>query len=210
MRISPSPDKIRFLPRPRWRGFSFALHPTRCRAFILPCYNTAKYKRLQRVLCRPCNYTAHAAKQSTGLYSGFSCGLTYSTAHNTRPAKADITPPVPRWTAYQRPDALHRYQIPAPRRTLHRSAQPQTMQARRGQLLPYAGPLASAAPGAPAEGLARRRSRCFPRPAACNLVPGQRSAQHPPPNGAVQQQGRGGQRGTTGGSRRSSFRAFAR
>nr|DAE49537.1 MAG TPA: hypothetical protein [Caudoviricetes sp.] len=58
-------------------------------------------------------------------------------------------------------------------------------------------------------------SRCFPRPAACNLAPGQRSGRtgsvwHPPPGGAVQRQERGGRRGTIGGYRRSSFRAFAR
>lgn len=36
-------------PRPRWRGFSFALHPTRCRAFLLHRCNIATYKRLQCV-----------------------------------------------------------------------------------------------------------------------------------------------------------------
>lgn len=36
------------------------------------------------------------------------------------------------------------------------------------------------------------------------------SARHPPPGGAIQQQGRGGRRGTIGGLRRSSFRASAR
>ena len=56
-------------------------------------------------------------------------------------------------------------------------------------------------------------SRYFPRPAAGGLAPGQRSGRacwHLPPGGAVQRQGRGGRRGTIGGSRRSSFRAFAR
>lgn len=33
---------------------------------------------------------------------------------------------------------------------------------------------------------------------------------HPPPGGAVQQQGCGGRRGTIDGFRRNSFRAFAR
>ena len=50
-------------------------------------------------------------------------------------------------------------------------------------------------------------------PAACNLAPGQRSGRavwHPPPGGALQQQGHGGRRGTIGGSRRISFRAIAR
>lgn len=53
----------------------------------------------------------------------------------------------------------------------------------------------------------------LPRPAAGGLAPGQRSGRavwHSPPGGAVQQQGRGGRRGTTGGSRRISFRAFSR
>lgn len=56
-------------------------------------------------------------------------------------------------------------------------------------------------------------SRCFPRPAAGGLAPGQRSERavwHPPPGGVVQQQGRSGRRGTIGGFRRISFRAFAR
>lgn len=71
----------------------------------MPCYNTAKYKRLQRVLHRQCNYTANDTKQRTRLYRCFSCYLTHSTAHDTRPTQADIIPP-------------------APRRTLHKSAQP--------------------------------------------------------------------------------------
>lgn len=37
-----------------------------------------------------------------------------------------------------------------------------------------------------------------------------RTGWHPPPGGAVQRQERGGRRGTIGGYRRSSFRAFAR
>lgn len=62
------------------------------------------------------NYTAHATKQRTGLYSGFSCNYVYSTVHDTRPTQADIMPLAPRWRAYTRPDALNRYQIPPPRR----------------------------------------------------------------------------------------------
>lgn len=100
----------------------------------MPYCNTIPYKRLQRVLHRQCNYTANDTKQRTRLYRCFSCYLTHSTAHDTRPTQADIIPP-------------------APRRTLHKSAQPpiiiryiggqrcnipQTMPARRGQLLPSA------------------------------------------------------------------------
>lgn len=90
----------------------------------MSCHNTAAYKRLQRVLPCQCSYTAHAAKQRTGLCRGFSCNLSYSTAHDTRLTQAAIMPPMPRWSVCQRPDALRRYQIPAPRRTLYRPAQP--------------------------------------------------------------------------------------
>ena len=95
-----------------------------CKAFILPCCNTAPYKRLQRVLCRPCSYATNAAKQRTGLYSGFSCDCARSTAHDTRPTQAAIIPPVPRWSVSQRRSTSSAYKIPPPRRTLYRSAQP--------------------------------------------------------------------------------------
>lgn len=46
----------------------------------MPFCNTATYKRLQRVLCRPCSYTTNTAKQRTGLYMGFSSYLPYFVA----------------------------------------------------------------------------------------------------------------------------------
>ena len=95
-----------------------------CRAFALLCCNVATHKRLQRVLHRKCNYTTNTAKQHTGLYRGFFWDLSHSTATNTRPAQAAIIPPVPRWSAHTRPDALHRYQIQPQHRTLYSSAQP--------------------------------------------------------------------------------------
>lgn len=228
--------------RPRWRGFSFALHLTRCKAFILPGCNTALYKRSQRVLPCQCNYTAHATKQRTGLYSGFSSDCARSTAHDTRPTQADITPPVPRWNAYQRPDTLHLYQIPPPRRDavqvsiaayynkVYRRVQgralpwiharrcniSQTMPARRvssyrvrirWQVLTRCQQYR---PGAPADLSARRGldASHVRRLEVWHRVNSQGG--HPPPGGAVQQQGSGGRRGTIGGSRRISFRAFAR
>ena len=82
--------------------------------------NTSVYS----VFCRVnAIYTAHTAKQRTGLYRGFSYDCTRSTAHDNSPTQAAIMPLVTRWRAYTRPDALNRYQIPPPRRTLHRSAQ---------------------------------------------------------------------------------------
>lgn len=86
--------------------------------------NTATYKRLQRPLFRTCSYTAHAIKQCTRLYRRFSGYLPYSTAANNRPTQAAITLPAPRWSVSQRRSTSSTYQIPPPRRTLCRSAQP--------------------------------------------------------------------------------------
>lgn len=86
--------------------------------------NTVPYKRLQRLFCHQCKYTAHAAKQRTVLYSVFSVDLTYSSAHNTVTTQADYTPPAPRWSVSQRRSISSAYQIQPPRRTLYSSAQP--------------------------------------------------------------------------------------
>lgn len=109
-------------PGQKWPGFSFALHLLRVQGFLL-CCNTATYKRLQRLLFRPCSYTTHATKQRTGLYRGIFCDCTNSTASNTRLAQAAITSPATRWNTSQRRNTSSAYQIPAPRRTLHSSAQ---------------------------------------------------------------------------------------
>ena len=70
------------------------------------------------------NYTAHAAKQRTGLYRGFSCDLTYSATHDTRPTQAVIIQPAPRWSVSQRCSTSSAYYMSAPRRTLCSSVQP--------------------------------------------------------------------------------------
>ena len=203
-------------------GLLFCLASTRCRDFILPRCNTAPYKRLQRLLSCPCSYTANAVKQRTELYSGVSCDCSHPAANDTRPIQSTITPLAPRWSVSQRRSASSAYQIQAPRRTLYRPAQPQTMPARRGLLLPYADRWQVLHPAHLLRGQrlhlyrsSQKASRYFPRPAACNLAPGQLSgrtgsAWHLPHGGAVQQQGHGGRRGTIDGLRRISFRAFAR
>lgn len=76
----------------------------------MPCCNTATQKRLQRVLCRPCSYTTHAAKQRAELCRGFSCYLPHSTATDTRPTKANITPPASRWSVSQHRSTSSAYQ----------------------------------------------------------------------------------------------------
>lgn len=137
-------------------------------------------------------YTANDTKQRTRLYRCFSCYLTHSTAHDTRPTQADIIPP-------------------APRRTLHKSAQPPIIiryigggaavqhtadhASPAGSAAAVCGSLASAAPGAPAEGSAL--PSVPGRPGGLQSGTGQRSgrtgsAWHLLPGGAVQQQERGG------------------
>lgn len=79
-------------------------------ARLLFCPATMQpHKRLQRVLCCLCSYTAHAAKQRTELCRGFSCNSSYSTAHDNRPTQAAIIPSATRWSVCQHPDGLHRY-----------------------------------------------------------------------------------------------------
>lgn len=107
-------------------------------------------------------------------------------------------------------------------RTLHRSAQPQIIPARRGLFLLSANRWQVLHPAHLLMG--QRLHLCRVSQAAVSILPtpggngsgtGQRSgrtgsARHPPPGGSVQQKRRGVRRGTIGGSRRISFRAFAR
>lgn len=176
----------------------------------MPRCNATPYKLLQRVFAPFMqSYTAHAAKQRTGLYRGFSCNYARSTARDTRPTQAAIIPLAPRWSVSQRRNTSSEYQIPAPRRTLYRTAQP-----------PYYNKVYK---GAAAHRLlwihARRCSISHTMPARRGHPGGLRSGTgqqsrctgwHVLPGGAVQRQERGGRCGTIGGYRRNSFRAFAR
>lgn len=175
----------------------------------MPCYNTATHRRLQRVSCCKCNYTAHSAKQCTELCSDISCDCTHTTAHDTRPTQTGIMPSAPRWSVCQRPDALHLYKIPPPRmdavqvsatayyNKVYKSAGvrllwiharrcniSQTMPARRGLDASHA-----------------RRLAVWHRV----ICQGERSGTLHPAG-----QSSSGRRGTIGGYRRISFRAFAR
>lgn len=159
-----------------------------------------KYKRLQRLLYHPCSYTANTSKQHTELYMGFSCDYTRSTDHDTRPAQAVIIPLAQSWSVLQRRNTSSAYQIPASCRTLYRSVQP-----------PYYNNVYKGATVRPVidpcQTVQHTADHAIPAgsaPAVCG------SLASDTPGGAVQRQGRGGRRGTIGGYRRSSFRAFAR
>lgn len=120
-----SVDTISDFTPPTPAGLFFCLASAEGAGLLfLPDGVQATYKRLQHVLCSPCSYITHAAKQRTGLHSGVSVNLTHSSAHNTAATQAAYTPPVPRWRAYHQAQHLHRYQIPPPPRTLYRPTQP--------------------------------------------------------------------------------------
>lgn len=151
--------------------------------------NTVPYKRLQRLFCHQCKYTAHAAKQRTGLYSVFSVDLTYSSAHNTVTTQADYTPPAPRWSVSQRrsiSSAYHRYNRHAGRCTAQHSRPIIIMYIRVRRC--YGSTPDSAAYHRP----------CQPGgviPAACDLAPGQQSERtgwHPLPGGQSSNRGAAG------------------
>ena len=143
---------------------------------FLPCNNTATHKRSQRVLPCPCNYTAHAAKQHTRLYSGFSCDCTRSTARDTRPTQAAIIPPAPRWRGIHTPGRAQ--PIPDTTATHGRCAG----QHSRPIIIMYIRVQRPRKPGGvsstdPAQLLRGQRLHLYRvSPAACNLAPSTRRA----------------------------------
>lgn len=181
--------------------------------FFLPGSVQATYKRLQRPLYHPCNYTARTQKAFIGLYSCVSVDLPHSSAHNTETTQTAYTPPVSRRRAYRQAQHLHRYQIPPPRRTLYRPAQPPYYNKvyKGARVRPCYGSMPDSAahcrPCQPGGGLDTSHAR---RLAIWHRSAAGRTGWHPPPGGAVRRQGRGGRSGTIDGYRRSSFRAFAR
>jgi hypothetical protein len=167
-------------------GLFFCLASTRCRAFILSCCNTTTHKRLQRIFCYQCNYTAKTQKPFTGLYSSFSVDLTYSSAHNTAAIQAACAalegipssaapPPIPDTTAT--PDAVQVSTAAYYNKVYKRSADNASP---AGSAPIMCGSLASAAPGAPAEGVSV---------STCTGSARRLAIWHPPPGRAVQQRG---------------------
>lgn len=146
-------------------GLFFCLAPAEGAGLLfLPGYNTATYKRLQRVLRRQCSYTTNAAKHRTGLYRCFSgylphfaaiiiymCIRLYRTACDT-PDTAQLNAAAYYNNVYKGASLLW---IHASRCSIS-----QIMPARRGQLLPCVNRwqvlthCQQYRPGAPAEGAA--------------------------------------------------------
>lgn len=191
MRLWPRPtvthgassvDPLPIPPRPRWRGFSFALHPDTVQGF---CFARIQHSPMQAFttcfvpsmrLYRTRHKIAHRALQWLFLRLRPLNRPRYqidASDYNTTCATLE---------GITAPEALNRYRIPPPRRTLHRPAQ-----------TVYYNKVYKRADHASGGGSARRLA-----------------VWRPPPGRAVQQQERGGRRGTIGGFRRISFRAFAR
>lgn len=153
------------------------------------CFALLQYSHIQAFTARfatsiqlyhPRHKTAHRALQ--GRFRPFSLFCRSYVAG----ASAYTAPSAPRWSVSQRLHGIHRYQIPAQRRTPYRSAQPQTIPARRGQLLPCVDRWKMLRPAHLLSGqrihlymVSPAGSRCFPRPAACSLAPGQPGTLHP-------------------------------
>lgn len=161
----------------------------------MPGCNTALNKRFQHVLPCKCNYTTHATKQRTGLYSGISCDCTHSTVHDTRPTKADIIPPAGRWRAYQRRTRSTDTRYHRHAGTLHRPAQAvyyNNVYKRVRGCACYRSMPDSAADRRPCQpgGVSM-----LPTPGGLQSGTGsavRAGSLPPPPGGAVQQQGHGG------------------
>lgn len=135
---------------------------------------------------RPRHKTAHRALQALFLLFALFCRRCVAGT------SAYTAPPAPRWSTHTRRNTSSTYQIPTPRRTLCRSAQPpyynkvyksapllwiharqcstsQTMQTRLGQLLPSADRWQVLHPAHLLRG--QRLHLCKVSPAACNLAP---------------------------------------
>ena len=156
----------------------------------MPGGNTATYKRLQHVLCRPCRVIPPTPQNSTQGFTMAFPAIRLVLPLSYGGASCYAVQLAPRWMAYQRTKHLYRYQIPPPRRTLCRAAQP-----------PYYNKVYKGAAARPvmnscqtvqhiANHASPAGSRCFLRPAACTGT-GSAVRAHHPPGGTVQRQGRG-------------------
>lgn len=150
----------------------------------MPCCNVATRKRLQRLFCRPCNYTAQTSKSFTRLYRGISVDFPYSSAHNTAATQAAYAPLAPCWRASRH----------AGRCTAQHSRPIIIMYIRVQGCAPVMDPCPAVHHSTDhANGSGSVHSACIRcRDQRSGWRSGTGSAWHTPPGGAVQQQGHGG------------------
>ena len=105
-------------------GFSFVLHLLRVQGFCFVLRQCSHAKAFTACfapsmqLYHTRRKTAHRALQVLSRLSAMFCCCCMAGASDY------AAPPALRWSAHTRSNAPHRYQIPPPRRTLYRSAQP--------------------------------------------------------------------------------------
>ncbi len=184
----------------------------------MPCIDTVQGFSFCLAACEPltsiysslsvihANYTPKTPKPFAELYSGVSVDLPYSSTHNIAATQTAYAPPAPRWRAYRQALHLRRYQTPPPLRTLYRSTQP-----------PYYNKVYKDAVTRPfyethirqcsiAQTMPARRLAIWHRSAVmAHRVSPAPSTRRGSPAASARRAG-----GTTGGYRRTSFRAFAR
>lgn len=176
---------------PTLAGFLFCLASAEGAGLLfLPCCNAASYKHLQCVLCHPCRVMPSAPQNSIQGFAG-----AFPVICPTQPPTiTDATPG--RCTAQRRPPIIIRYirvqgyaPVMDPCQTMQHTADHASQ---AGPVSTVCGSLASAAPGAPAEWSASPPVQGHPgglRSGAGQQSGHTGSAWHPPPGGAVQQQG---------------------
>ena len=200
---------------PTWRGFSFALHLLRvqgfyfCPAAIQPhtsvysvfCVVNAvyrpRYKTVHRALqwhfLRFYPFSRHIYQTDTSGYNTIYATLEHAHAPGRPPAHTRYHRHAGRCTGQHRPHIIIRYIRGCMGAPVMDPCQ--TVQ----QIADHASPAGS---------------RCFPRPAACNLAPAISGAHRVSPAPSTRRgspsAGRGGRRGTIDGYRRIFFRAVAR
>lgn len=139
-------------------GLFFCLASDTVQGFYFAQTQYSHTQAFTAAFCCPCNYTDTTSKAFAGLYRGFSVDLTYSSAHNTADTQAAYIPPPPRRMLYRLTQLPYYNKVYKGASLLwihaRRCSTSQTMQA-------------------------RRLSRYLPRPAACDLAPGQPGILHP-------------------------------
>lgn len=173
---------IKSSPGQQWPGFSFALHPLRVQGFY---FALLQYSRTQAFTARfASSMQLYSQRHKTACRTLQALFLRFHTLNRQR-YQTDTSGYNTACTTLER--------ITAPHQTLYRPAQ-------HPIIIRYIR-------------AATYRRPCQPGGVSVSTCTG--SAQrlaiwHPPPDGAVKRQGRGGRRGTIGGCRCVSFRAFAR
>lgn len=158
-------------PGQKWPGFSFALHLLKVQGFCFALLQYSPHTNIYSAFCAVNATIPHTAQNSAQGFTGAFPAIRLFCRRCVAGASAYTAPAAPRWSVSQRRNTSSTYQIPAPHRTLYSSAQTADYTNLTG-------------------------SRCFPRPAACNLAP-------------VNSQGAPGQSGTPHPAGQSSSRGNA-